>query len=251
MVQHPGKEPSLGRHSGTHPYLLSGNTSAKHHRKFMENNGDYVDSNNNLKTDASLRFWGEYEMASHYILNPNGPYSHANPKAVHYPIFTFKTSKAINTDPLVFGDYFCYFCCKLPVVPLNSGDIVLFGTYYPKANGSEFHLDTFFIVKERTTMSNLCNQNNVFRAVNKGVCLNGHCCKANNSVAYVSFSYYDNHAYYSFVPCKKNNNSFFDRPIINNYECLKTMPDTKSVFDDVVLQVRNQGYDLGVKFHMP
>ena len=256
MVQHPGLEPNVKHTKGVvqQPIQCPVNTAQQHRRKFMESIGDYVSSNNGvLCSETSFRFWGEYEMESLCCLNPTGPYSHNNPRAMHFPIYPKSKTKGINTDPLVFGDHFYYHLCKFPKRTLNNGDIVLFGTYY----GKEFHMDTFFIVKGQIPLADLRKNNQLFARCNPQQPMQAVCGSTGNcggpqsgAFAYESLSYYDCKEFYSFVPCKPTK-GFFGRPVINNYQYLRALPTTKAVFDDVVNQVRKQGFDLGVRLDMP
>ena len=248
MVQHPGCEPQVKAPSGT---CLENNDGggcsgckASHKRKFMQSCGDYVSTSDfKLHENKQIRFWGEYEMDSLYQSNPRPPYNRDNPSAVHLPIFPSVRASILNTDPLVFGDHFYYSCCRFPAKPLVQDDVVLFGTYYPTPVGNRFFLDTFFVVRQRISTSILRKSNKLFDLCTPSTSpLHNH--------VYEASMYYENKDYYSFVPCRPLND-FFGRPQINSYNALKKLSSTKDVFDEVVRQVKAQGFDLGVRMNIP
>ena len=241
MVQHPGCEPRVHPTSGVCPE----NTSGHHKRKFMQASGDYVDSATlSLQRNKQFRFWGEYEMESMYMCNTKPPfYGHCNPFAVHMPIYPRTKAKYINTDPLVFGERFYYSCCHFPKNTLTKGDVVLFGTYFG-ANYNEFHLDTFFIVKDTILISTLRKVNKLF-----DMCTPLKY-KTPQKFAYEAIMYTDGLDYFSFVPCKPKP-YFFGRPVIKDWKDLRTLSSTHDVFNEVVNQIKGQQFDLGVRLDVP
>ena len=126
------------------------NKKRKHARNFIRADGTYIDLNGCPKT-GSLTFWGEWEPCAK--MQELKPISGTNmPKYMIEPIMPTKSpSKGqMNTDPLVFGEYFKYAICRQnersdTLKNLDAGSIILFGC----VRGTDFLLDTVFVVGNR------------------------------------------------------------------------------------------------------
>ena len=134
---HPGKE-----HTEKTGKIWN---KGEHRRKFLEVNGEYLDSLEGSVKQDTLYFWGEWEAKSD-VTKISG-----NKKDL--PHFVFKPFYSIpignvNTDPFVFGTQFYYCICKqgsyTSLRNLNKGDVILFGSCLR----GNFVLDTVFVVKD-------------------------------------------------------------------------------------------------------
>jgi len=156
---HPGGEhkPDRGRY-------ISWNRG-KHKRKFIKQDGYYLDENNRMMKDKIV-FWGEWEPQS--VVAGEGKIDnpvHHGPKYIYEPYYDLdeakkkdgKRSDSIdckggllqNTDPFVFGDRFLYGICKqcrktgpTKLTCLEKGAIIVFGS----CKEQRFVVDTIFVV---------------------------------------------------------------------------------------------------------
>lgn len=181
---HPGNEavPTNGRYTWNE--VREGNT---HRRRFIKQNGEYLDSNNERHRDRDIVFWGEWEAQGnainveqeHWIDGVNdGPRFVCEPWYRPVPgngIATGSCSSTanggcMNTDPFVFGDRFIYSNCQQRAKSnpsqlqfLSPGSVILFGSH----KVGKFHLDTVFVVdhneSHRYRLSDEDHRNNVAR----------------------------------------------------------------------------------------
>lgn len=155
---HPGREyqVSLGTKSistisapwvgGGHNQSC-GRSCAGHTRRFVAQEGDYVDRHGKLIT-ARLGFWTEWEACSTATAMPSAPHGVVCASWVH----TLKSplrkaeERGINTDPCVIGKSFKYCCCqqtgKGVLRQLSPESLILFGSHL----SGHFFLDTVFVV---------------------------------------------------------------------------------------------------------
>jgi len=136
--------------------------------------GDLTGSLSSEPVHGSFTFWGEWEPQSFARpMNPSQPGEpeFGKPKWIHEPHLSldvlatsppgwrpsewgppgWKPPEWQNTDPLVLGDMFRYYCCRqfnpksgarTKMSRLGEGDIVMFGSHLQ----GEFVLDTVFVV---------------------------------------------------------------------------------------------------------
>ena len=176
---HPGVEavPTMAAQK-SNPSVMAWNNSAQHKRKFMKATGQIVNINGTLSPKQDLLFWGEWEPTSMVYPITQWQGNGVQPQWLHIPFLNANAAPAaggtantagcggcvptpyggINTDPLVFGDYFIYSNCKqtrknkgIPeptqMQYLLPGSIILFGSKLLDSTGTPyFGLDTVFVV---------------------------------------------------------------------------------------------------------
>ena len=152
---HPGSEhgyDSIYKNNILYKYWNKG----EHKRKFVINNGSYIE--NNIKSNGKMLFWCEWEPISlvETLSVPNMKLPHEKyPEYLHYPLLplreeitNFQEENYQNTDPFIFGDCFKYSICRQNSCPvlrdLEKGSIILFGS---RVN-NRFVLDTLFVVND-------------------------------------------------------------------------------------------------------
>ncbi len=136
------------------------NTSADHHRKFMNANARLVRSVGARPERSAIGFWGEWEPPS--LADPVAEYVRHGARHIHHPVFAYDNNEwnrligpsssgncdCMNTDPFVFGCEFYYVCCHQEAFPamrnLERGSVILFGS----RRSHEFVLDTVFVVAD-------------------------------------------------------------------------------------------------------
>ncbi|PLT31022.1 hypothetical protein [Peribacillus deserti] len=137
----------------------------EHKRKFMVNNGKYVnDLADKEVKKVSLTFWGEWEAEAKIVQRLDGI---NGPRYLMQPFYE-KPNNYIgrqNTDPFIFGDHFYYTCCRQykktrndRLVPtlltrLQFGSVILFGSNFEGG----FVLDTVFVVSDDVRKHNKHN----------------------------------------------------------------------------------------------
>jgi len=179
---HPGQEHGFDRGNPYKGLLLKNWNQSPHKRKFVLNDGCYVE--NGEKRDGKLLFWCEWEPPSSVKeLKLQTDSEHGlNPKFLHFPFLppdeqikvyqekTFQNScqnpdckggctneggnaqknkieSYQNTDPFVFGDCFIYAICRQDMKSLRAlepGSLILFGS---RVN-LRFAIDTVLVVKD-------------------------------------------------------------------------------------------------------
>ena len=151
---HPGREFQVRNKNGKYPVSVpwvGGDCSGSsgHSRRFVSHEGDYVDSNERLKS-ARLAFWTEWEACTFADVFPAAK---GDRLAAHW-VHTVKTPLVKrpgpqNTDPCAFGSTFKYCCCQQtengPMRNLSPGSLVLFGSHMD----NRFFLDTVFVVANK------------------------------------------------------------------------------------------------------
>lgn len=280
---HPG-----GEHSPDHGNKISWNRNS-HKRKFVKNTGVYCDGKDLFSKD--LMFWCEWEPESRIVQEIIGPLDYGPTfiyePYYNKPTSYFGLQ---GTDPFVFGDNFYYTGCQqhLAGAPnqlryLQVGSVILFGSCLSLKH---FALDTVFVV-EKWIDHNKYNFNQVLRNLISDTYFDvgiapwypeytsspnntSTCEQLSNIVSYrlyygASFNSKMNEMY-SFFPCLpyKENTHGFVRPIIkipgiitNNLQQGKklnpqwTIQIVKELWDVVVLQVLDQGLNLGVYSDLP
>ncbi|MCC7128562.1 MAG: hypothetical protein IT192_07090 [Microbacteriaceae bacterium] len=115
-----------------------------HRRKFLRAPGSYLAVDGSLQR-GTLDFWGEWESPSTVVHEWKKKFP--EPTWLHEPYWReSRPGEVQNTDPWVFGERFRYSNCKqawsAALRKLPAGSVVLFGS----AIGSEFVLDTCFVV---------------------------------------------------------------------------------------------------------
>jgi hypothetical protein len=244
-----------------------------HFRKFIQNNGHYIDGLNDLNPkQAELYFWGEWEGNS--IFNP---FPRANntilPNGLH-KLFHSTVIKGIqNTDPYIYGDNFKYCVCKQTgrLTSLIMDDLILFGTVVPSIN--KFYIDTIFVIKDHDSSSYVqttggANYSQVYKEETLEQ-LNEYLkvpVNANNKRLYRAKTWWDDKEFFSFVPCKVSyDNIGFERLFLDlNHEIfqLSKNPTGKSFLErcrlspkdlwkEIVKISEEQEFKLGVKFDEP
>jgi len=244
-----------------------------HFRKFIQNNGHYIDGLNDLNPkQAELYFWGEWEGNS--IFNP---FPRANntilPNGLH-KLFHSTVIKGIqNTDPYIYGVNFKYCVCKQTgrLTSLIMDDLILFGTVVPSIN--KFYIDTIFVIQDHDSSSNVqttggANYSQVYKEETLEQ-LNEYLkvpVNANNKRLYRGKTWWNDKEFFSFVPCKVSyDNIGFERLFLdlnNEIFQLSRNPTGKSFLErcrlspkdlwkEIVKISEEQGFKLGVKFDEP
>jgi hypothetical protein len=249
------------------------NNDKKHYRKFLLNNGFYV---NNIKDSVpkknNLYFWGEWEGNSIFNSIKN-PKNQKLPNGIHKPIHSSAFRRIQNTDPYVFGDGFKYSVCKQRgnLCNLDANSLILFGSTF-KSLG-KFYIDTVYVVKSKIPATHVHNTvGEGFSQIYKEETLeqlNEYLkspYKPSNKKLYSSQSWWDNKDYFSFVPCKLNlNEKGFERlflnlndPIFNlssnatGMSFLKNCALSPSQLWNKIVDISlKQGFKLGIKFEEP
>jgi hypothetical protein len=280
QLNHPGSQKDYKLNNDS--YFLHGNKIYRrwnkddiHYRKFLINEGDFVNSKNELSTQKSnLYFWGEWEGYSEFEQFP-GVNSQMMPNGIHKPIFSSNLNpEKQNTDPYVFGDFFKYAICKQrgQLFNLDNGSLILFGSTYPSAG--VFFIDTVFVVSGHETALNVINNkaenysdvyinSTLKRLENEYINFN----PKNKLKLYHSQTWWHNNEYFSFVPCKLTDDKCgFERLSIplNKYPelSLSSYPSGKSYMNKCTLEPEKiwniiykeaikQGFVFGIKFKEP
>ena len=258
IVNHPAQEPTYGHGAIGDPADVKWNGTGKHHRKFIERNGLYLNGIGSSPEPGLLLFWGEYEPASSGRRIATGP---ASPKVIHDKLEpvkgknvippSCKPGSCINTDPYVFGDEFYYCCCKRRKCnKYNKGDIILFGT----AAGTpiKFHLDTVVVVKETRDVKAFSNTSNYWK------CALDPRLHAKNppTTVIVGETYSTNPDIFSFVPSHIATDKVFapTKPVIDvtkygfkpitstRYEPAPVMASSPKAFKDLLNDILGQGF---------
>jgi len=277
QLNHPGHQKPFkigkGYRQIANSIIREWNNDNVHYRKFIQNNGHYIDGLNDLNPkQAELYFWGEWEGNSFF-----NPFSRANnrilPNGLH-KLFHSTVIKGIqNTDPYIYGDNFKYCVCKQTgrLTNLFLDDLILFGTVVPSLN--KFYIDTVYVIKDHDTSTNVqvtggANYSKVYKEETLEQ-LNQYLKKptfTNNNRVYHSKTWWDDKEFFSFVPCKLSyDNIGFERLFLdlnNQIFQLSRNPTGKSflgrcrlspkdLWKEIVKISKEQGFKLGVKFDEP
>ncbi len=294
LFPHPGGE--HGRQSKITTSKISDNIgteyirwhNGQHARKFLKNEGNFIDKKGNLVENKDIAFWCEWEPQSEIINNFN--LSNIEKQKKELPLFLqtpfFDTTERIqNTDPFIFGNNFYWAFCRQGSQPrltkLSSGDLVLFGS---KIN-NKFVIDTVFVIREGIDYSwNTYNlgTSGVSNIIKKcpeydEITLKAGSCSSSNPDYYYNYRLYvgvnynerDSHnEMFSFFPTKQYDTiKGFKRPEIDlsdyfNYDDIKINPQSarrltvednklKRIWQEVKKQVVEQDLNLGVYTKIP
>ena len=274
---HPGAQKNFRLGSGYRKIggniIRKWNNDKSHYRKFIFNNGFYLDDIHDTKPkEADLYFWGEWEGNSLFnkIINPD---PRILPNGIHKPFHSIVIRGGQNTDPYVFGEYFKYCVCKQTgnLCNLHPNSIILFGSVFPSLG--KFYIDTVFVIKNNTTATNV----SVTRAAGYSRTYKEETLEQlseylgvpyipTNKKLYHSQTWWDNIYYFSFVPCKlEHNGNGFERLFINLSDKsfnLSSNPTGKSFLNNcnstpqqlwlkIASIAKEQGFKLGIRFAEP
>lgn len=231
------------------------NDDEKHYRKFICQEGWYINDIKCSPQISKLSFWGEWEGYSFfYKINE----AQGSPNGVHVPFYSTPILNGQNTDPYVFGDNFKYAVCSQTGVmrKLSNGSVILFGTTTKEG----FLLDTVFVVKQHI---NLCDIKNIdYSQIYQETTLerlNKYTISTNK--LYESQTWWDCRDFFSFVPCHLDKADFRKRALLSFSWFSKQRvghpynhfnnKQPEEIWFDVVQEVLRQGFSLGVRFIEP
>lgn len=267
QLNHPGNQKPFKIGNGYQKIndliIREWNDESQHYRKFIRNSGEYLSLLNGQPHKGKLLFWGEWEGNSVFTPIINGK---NNPNGIHEPFHSIVIRGCENTDPYVYGDYFKYAICSQSGVMCNLLDnsLILFGT----TKDIGFELDTVFVVKTHESAQNVFNNNAVnYSQIYREETLEkleeaylGPNPSIQNRV-YHSQTWWDNSDYFSFVPCKLDNNCGFKKVVLPIPPMAKQkIGHPYHQFDNlnqlglwkfVVNEVLKQGFYLGIRFAEP
>ena len=209
-----------------HILLSKNGKKLDHQRKFMVNEGSYIE--NDILQKGKLLFWGEWEPTS-LVETLNQPQIYIKkidryPEYLHFPYLPPKEtikqyqdenrrniSTYQNTDPFIFGNNFRYAICHQKhytrLKNLEIGSLILFGS----SIDSRFVIDTVFVVGDKKTYntSNIenigCDDTFYPEIVLKMTCKNDKS-DGEQYTLYYGATYKDRAKFngmFSFVPAKK------------------------------------------------
>lgn len=272
QLLHPG-----GEHGSDHGNIKEWNTG-DHKRKFIRNAGSCLINNKVIVSE--LLFWCEWEPESVVIKIKDNAILH-EPQYLHIPFYIHHDVQVglQRTDPFVFGERFQYAICRhfnkygpTKLRFLDKGSLVLFGSCL---DGS-FVIDTVFVVDEWIEY-NRSNAESILKdkvsktywdTLIEPLLASRSDCGGSSDMYRLYFGATYNkpvNGMFSFFPCLLDNNAGgFARPIIRldnvitdnlqqNFKCtdLENINEVKSLWDDVVRQVNDQGLFLGIKTKLP
>jgi len=280
QLNHPGRQKPFTTFTIGKGYVKIGNNIIRewnndcvHYRKFIRNNGYYVNGLDDLKpTPAELFFWGEWEGNSFFNPFPKNDFRKL-PNGLHKLFHSTVIRGKQNTDPYIYGESFKYCACKQKgkLTNLTSNDLILFGTVTPKLN--KFYIDTVFVVKGSDPPSHVqatgaAEYSQVYKEETleqlKEYLLTPTI--ENKKKVYLSKTWWDDKNYFSFVPCKLSyDNIGFERLFIeldNRTFQFSSNPsgisyltkcslNSKELWKEIVKICLKQGFKLGVKFDEP
>jgi len=267
QLNHPGNEKPFSIGKGYHNIdgllIREWNNDEVHYRKFIRNEGEYLTSLNKQPIKDKLLFWGEWEGNS--VFYPNNNLKN-RPNGIHVPFHSNINIGNQNTDPYIYGDFFKYATCSQTgeLVNLLPGSMILFGT----TKDIGFELDTVFIVKKfESAYSVFSNAGTNYSPVYIEETLKQLAetymgpVPSLNKRLYHSQSWWDNNEYFSFVPCKLDDNKGFQKALLpippmakqkvgHPYQHLNQVSHI-TLWNFIVDEVLTQGFCLGVKFTEP
>ncbi len=264
QLNHPGNEMSFkigkGYHKVNDLIIREWNDEKVHFRKFIRNEGNFLAKLDTLPLKSKLLFWGEWEGNS--IFTPFEEDKGKKPNGIHVPFHSILNRGCQNTDSYVYGDNFKYATCSQSgkLTKLDSDSLILFGT--TKDNG--FELDTVFVVKENETAQNVLvnnglNYTKVYFEETLVPLIPDYYNSGKN--IYHGQTWWGNKDYFSFVPCKIDNNIGFQKALLqippmskqkvgHPYKHLDKMTHLE-LWKHIVAEVLNQGFCLGIRFSEP
>lgn len=251
------------------------NSDISHYRKFLLNNGEYLKTMSDTPKKDELLIWGEWEGNSFFtpLIQLNDYY----PNGRHKPFHSIQIIGTQNTDPYVFGECFYYATCKQigKRCKLDPGSVILFGSVHINKG---FLLDTVFVVGPKYESAKTVEVNNAknYSIVYKQETLErlgNEFLGPNPSKTkriYHSQTWDDNNAFFSFVPCRtenEENRKGFERALIpfdglpfgirltTNPQAVKYLSDDPfeilKIWRYVVQETLDQKFYLGIKFDEP
>lgn len=273
QLNHPGNQKAFvlgkGYQKVNDLIIREWNYDAQQYRKFIRNDGQYLTSLASHPENGKLLFWGEWEGNSVFepIKKENG-----KPNGIHEPFHSTLIEGNKNTDPYVYGEYFKFATCKQSgqLCSLDSFSLILFGSTYSSLNA--FYLDTVFVVKYHETAIDVCsNGGSKYSLIYKEETLekleNNYLGPEPSQVKklYHGLTWRENKDYFSFVPCKPDDDSVFGRlkiDLSDTYFNLSAYPTGKSflrkckgtpqeVWKRIVQIAFWQGFCLGIRFDEP
>ena len=242
FVAHPMNEPSCHNGNKGDRFPLRWAITEKHHRKFMMRKGEW--KNGDKIEYMDLYFWGEYEAHSDYVIENNED----RPKAIHDVLYPVRgdaplLTKALNTDPYVFGNHFKNICCGIRERQYESGDFILFG--YWKQNN--FHFDTVFVVDRKRYIKYFQTDSQYYKIAIEPY----NADRKIKSLPKVEYyyqgkNYYEEKKYYSFVPCSLEYTSL-ELPYINPISFGKHREANSENWQMILKAVKDAGWKIGIQ----
>ena len=223
FVSHPYASPPKGDLVGN---LCLWNRSSPHHRKLLESlQATIIDCNNQVLSQQEITFIGEWECCSSFV--PSGQKAPFN--LIHTPIHSRHDAlitKCLNTDPYVFGNEFKWICCKQPKDKnkLNTGDIVIFGSYtLTNRKVDKMLIDTVLVVDKVIEPANF-NPKNFSKCYNDVTIV--HTDRPFHIVLgkmYDTTKSYEENVPFSFVPCRRAANGLMDKQVLDRHIPIKEL----------------------------
>lgn len=267
QLNHPGNEKpyKIGKsyHSINDKIIREWNNDPTHYRKFIRSEGEYLLSLNAQPLKERLLFWGEWEGNSEFSPLSNGD---NKPNGIHEPFHSILNRGCQNTDPYVYGDCFKYATCSQSggLQNLYSDSLILFGT----TKDAGFELDTVYIVKSYETaqsvfLNNAENYSIVYREETlerlEETYLGPN--PSRQKRLYRSKTWWDDKNYFSFVPCRIDDNKGFEKALLlippfakqkvgHPYKQFDKTNHVK-LWEFIVSEVLKQGFYLGIRFKEP
>lgn len=273
QLNHPGNQKHFAIGKGyqkvNNLIVREWNDDPQHYRKLIRNDGHYLTSLDNQPKNGKLLFWGEWEGNS--VFRPINN-EKDKPNGIHEPFHSTLIRGFENTDPYVYGEYFKYATCKQSgqLCDLDSFSLILFGSTYPSLNA--FYLDTVFVVKCHDTAIDVCSNGGskyslIYREETLEELENDYLGPDPSQAKklYHGLTWWENKEYFSFVPCKPDDDTVFDRlkiDLSDTYFNLSANPTGKSflrgcngspqeVWRKIVQIAFRQGFYLGIRFDEP
>jgi len=267
QLNHPGNEKPFkigkGYQRVNNLILREWNNDHRHYRKYLENDGKYLNSLDTKPQKGKLFFWGEWEGNSIFAPINNG---RGNPNGIHIPFHSTLIRGFENTDPYIYGDYFKYATCSQSGKLLNliPGSLILFGT----TKDIGYELDTVFVVKTfETAQSVFSNKGKNYSRVYHEETLeqldNTYLGPNPSKVKrlYQGQTWWDNKEYFSFVPCKVTSGGAYQRAVLpippmakqkvgHPFQHLNSLDHT-TLWHFIINEVIRQGFSLGIRFSEP
>jgi hypothetical protein len=280
QLNHPGHQKNFeigrGYYLNNDIIIREWNKDQNHYRKFIVNEGEYVNSLVDVSSIKSeLYFWGEWEGNSQFE-SINNKDTRKFPNGVHKPFHSDINIGTQNTDPYIYGDFFKYATCKQTgaLYDLEPGSVILFGSTYPSLG--LFYLDTVFVVKSHETAISVFkngakNYTKTYIKETLEQLGNEYIGVTPSKLTkykklYHGQSWYENTRLFSFVPCKiSKEEAGFERLALSlNDPILKLSKNAtgksflphcnlspQEVWNYICKNAIEQGFLLGIKFNEP
>lgn len=220
QLNHPGNQKNFAVGKGYQKVndliIREWNDDPRHYRKFIKNDGEYLTSLNGKPESGKLLFWGEWEGNSVFTPFKNGK---GIPNGIHEPFHSTLIRGCENTDPYIYGDYFKYATCKQTgqLCDLEKYSLILFGTVYPSLNA--FFIDTVFVVSvyntpQKVSITDASDYTLTYREETLEQLEENDYLRPDpvtNKKLYHGLPWQEKRDYFSFVPCKLNEEAGFGR----------------------------------------